>query len=271
MIDIEQSRLCAFQQDRIAASRSLVEKMTRVAKEWRQAFHHRRGLVKDRIRVEWLSTIRNDDSISVFQVAFDARTKYFGNQSVRDANPSAARFIFISRANAAQRSSHALVTETFFAGVIQRAVIRQYQVRSRADLNAIGRDADALRDEPIGFFKKGLRIDHHAVAQHAGLAHVNDAGRQQMQHEGLIADLDRMSGIVAALIADHDVETLGEQIDNLALAFIAPLGPDNRDNHSQISEVRDQKSEEKTDPESGKHTKGAVTPTKQNRAHNLIA
>src|SRR5712692_11225542 len=259
MIDIEQSRLCAFQQDRIAASRGLVEKMSRVAKEWRQAFHHRRGLVKDRIRVEWLSTICNDDSISVFQVAFDARTKYFRNQSVRDANPSAARLIFVSRANAAQRSSHALVTETFFAGVIQRAVIRQYQVRSRADLNAIGRDADALRDEPIRLFEESFRIDHHAVAQHAGLALVNDSGRQQMQHERSVADLDRMPGVVAALVADYDVEALGEQIDNLALAFIAPLGADDRDDHNQKSGVRDQKSAS-TKPR--EHTKGAVAPTK---------
>src|SRR5206468_9867717 len=82
-----------------------------------------------------------------------------------------------------------------------------------------------------------------AVAQHTGLAYVNDPGRQQMQDERLVADLDRMSRVVTALIADHDIETLSEQIDNLAFAFIAPLGADNRDHHNQKSEVRGQRSE----------------------------
>ena len=50
-----------------------------------------------------------------------------------------------------------------------------------------------------------------------------------------------MAGVVASLITNDNVEPLGEQIDNLAFAFIAPLGADHRDDHR--SEVRDQKSE----------------------------
>ena len=33
-----------------------------------------------------------------------------------------------------------------------------------------------------------------------------------------------MAGIVSALIARDDVEPLGEDVDNLALAFVPPLG-----------------------------------------------
>ena len=49
-----------------------------------------------------------------------------------------------------------------------------------------------------------------------------------------------MAGVVASLITNDNVEPLGEQIDNLAFAFIAPLGADDRDNHR--SEIRDQNS-----------------------------
>jgi hypothetical protein len=38
-----------------------------------------------------------------------------------------------------------------------------------------------------------------------------------------------MAGIMAALEADDDVGLLGEPIDNLALAFVTPLGADNDD------------------------------------------
>ena len=51
-------------------------------------------------------------------------------------------------------------------------------------------------------------------------------GRQQVKHKRSIADLNGMPGVVSALIARHDVEALGEQIDDLAFAFIAPLGAD---------------------------------------------
>src|SRR5205814_6370866 len=46
-------------------------------------------------------------------------------------------------------------------------------------------------------------------------------------------DLNRVSGVVAALIADDDVEPLREQIDNLAFTFVAPLGAYDRYYHCQ--------------------------------------
>ena len=35
-----------------------------------------------------------------------------------------------------------------------------------------------------------------------------------------------MAGVVSALVTDDDVEALRQQIDDLAFAFIAPLGAD---------------------------------------------
>src|ERR1051326_8482168 len=104
-------------------------------------------------------------------------------------------------------------------------------MRPRTYLYAIWRDLDALAHQSISFFEEGLRIDDHAVAQHARLSLVHNAGRQQMEDEGLIADLNRVTGVVAALIADLYVEPLGKQIYNLALSFITPLGADDSNNH----------------------------------------
>jgi hypothetical protein len=48
--------------------------------------------------------------------------------------------------------------------------------------------------------------------------------------DGLLApDDQRVAGIVAALETDDGSDFLGEQIDDLALAFIAPLGAENDD------------------------------------------
>ena len=51
-----------------------------------------------------------------------------------------------------------------------------------------------------------------------------DAGGDQVQDIFLALDMDGMAGVVAALGADDDVRLLGQNINDLAFAFIAPLG-----------------------------------------------
>ena len=45
-----------------------------------------------------------------------------------------------------------------------------------------------------------------------------------MQHIFLLPDVNGVPGVVAALGAHHDVRIVGEDVDNLAFTFIAPLG-----------------------------------------------
>ena len=53
--------------------------------------------------------------------------------------------------------------------------------------------------------------------------------RQQRQLVGLVADDQRVAGVVAALEAHHHVGAAGEPVDDLALALVAPLGADDGD------------------------------------------
>ena len=50
-----------------------------------------------------------------------------------------------------------------------------------------------------------------------------------MQHKRLVAHLDGVAGVVSALIARHDVEVLGQKVNDLAFAFITPLSADDND------------------------------------------
>ena len=68
-------------------------------------------------------------------------------------------------------------------------------------------------------------IEHDAIADHRQRA-AHDAGRKQRQFVGLVADDERMAGIVAALEAGDDVGAAGEPVDDLALALVAPLAAD---------------------------------------------
>ena len=53
-----------------------------------------------------------------------------------------------------------------------------------------------------------------------------------MQHILLLSNYYGMPGVVAALRADDDLSLFGEDVDDLAFAFVAPLGADeNRVGH----------------------------------------
>ena len=81
---------------------------------------------------------------------------------------------------------------------------------------------------PISFFSAAGR-KHHAVADQAQRVVAQDAGGDQVQDGLLAVDDQGMAGVVAALEAHDRADFLGQQIDDLALAFIAPLGTENDD------------------------------------------
>src|SRR5207344_536699 len=51
----------------------------------------------------------------------------------------------------------------------------------------------------------------------------------EVQHGLLAADHQRVAGVVAALEADHALRAVGQPVDDLALALVAPLGADDDD------------------------------------------
>ena len=85
------------------------------------------------------------------------------------------------------------------------------------------RHVDAGRFKRLHFFEQRGQVDHHAVADHGLHARAQNAAGDQLENEFLLADEDGVAGVVAALIARDDIETLGEQIDDFAFALIAPL------------------------------------------------
>jgi hypothetical protein len=86
-----------------------------------------------------------------------------------------------------------------------------------------------LRAQVVDFVGQHAWVDDDAVANHAGLARVQDAARDQVELPGLAFAHDRVPGVVAALEADDHVGALGQQVNDLALAFVAPLGANDHD------------------------------------------
>ena len=69
-------------------------------------------------------------------------------------------------------------------------------------------------------------VEHDAVADDAELARPHDARGQQRQLVDRAVDDQRVPGVVPALEARDHVGALGQPVDDLALALVAPLGAD---------------------------------------------
>ena len=85
---------------------------------------------------------------------------------------------------------------------------------------------DAAGRQRVDLGEQRRQVDDDAVGDHRDDVVVEDAARRQLQGVALAADDDGVAGVVAALVA-HDVAVLlGEQVDDLGLALVAPLSPD---------------------------------------------
>jgi hypothetical protein len=105
---------------------------------------------------------------------------------------------------------------------------RQHQHRILGQHQQVRRDGEAGLTDPRDFFQERPGVHHHAIADDGALA-LHHARRQQRELVGLVADHDGVAGIVAALEPHHDVGAVGEPVDDLAFAFVAPLSADHGD------------------------------------------
>ena len=89
-----------------------------------------------------------------------------------------------------------------------------------------GAGRDAAPFEHGDLLQQGLGGQHHAVADEAAHPIAQDARGDQVQDRLVPADDQGVARIVPALEADHGRGPVGEQVHDLALTLIAPLGTD---------------------------------------------
>ena len=88
---------------------------------------------------------------------------------------------------------------------------------------------DAAAAQLVELVGQHLGVDHHAVADHAQLAGVQDPRGHQVELPRLAVADDRVAGVVAALKAHDGIGPLGEQVGDLSFSLVAPLGADDHD------------------------------------------
>ena len=179
--------------------------------------------------------------IVVRQQPVDLDRQRFQAGQIHHPDRPAPDLVLIGRSDAAAGRADlgAGIGGGVLAEPVELAVQRQDERGVLGDLQAVRRDVDALRLELGDLGDEGMRIEHDAVADDRQLAVAHDAGRQQRQLVDLAVDDQRVPGIVAALEADHHIRALGQPVDDLALALVAPLRADDHHiGHSRFPRLR---------------------------------
>jgi hypothetical protein len=104
-------------------------------------------------------------------------------------------------------------------------MVRENDLRAIGD-EEISIDGNSRLAQSPNFLQKSHGVEHHAIADDASAPGAQYSAGNQLQDEFLAVNDDGMAGVVAAGIARDDREVLRKNVDNLALALVAPLGTD---------------------------------------------
>lgn len=107
-------------------------------------------------------------------------------------------------------------------------MIGQDQRTGRTDAQALAH-RHALLFQLGDFAQQRIRRQHHAIADQALHAFAQDARWNQVQDGFLAIDHQGVASVVTTLVANYGSRLLGEQVDDLALALITPLGAQDYD------------------------------------------
>ena len=76
----------------------------------------------------------------------------------------------------------------------------------------------------VEFLQNFAHGEHHAIAHNAHDTVAHDAAGNHVQRVALAVDDEGVARVVPALEAHNGVHAVGQVVNNLAFAFIAPLG-----------------------------------------------
>ena len=130
----------------------------------------------------------------------------------------------VGRADALTGRAELLPAALALVESVDRDVPWHQEMRPVRDAQVAGADAVALEIREL--FAEHLKIHDRAGADDAKRVRIEDARRHEMQLEGAVLVDDRVAGVVATLEADDHVRLLRQEVRDLALALVTPLGPD---------------------------------------------
>jgi hypothetical protein len=200
-----------------------------VADERLDALGLREALLEHLLEVHrrQLEVVLQHEVVEVEHLA-EPRREALALEQVGDAHRATGHLVLVGGADAAAGRADRVRAAGPLAGEVELHVRGQDQRAVRADAQ-LAEHRHAARGEHVGFLQERRERKHHAVADEALHVFAQHAGGDERQDRLLAADHERVARVVPALEPGDRGGPLGEQVDDLALALVAPLGADDHD------------------------------------------
>ncbi len=190
-----------------------------------------------------------------------------GLMDLGNPDPAATRLVFVGRPDAPTRGPD-LLFRLILAEAVEYLMVGKKQVGPFAHPDPSG-DIDITSDEGVVFLEELFHVEDDAVAQEAAGAGVEDAGRDLVEDEFLRPHMHGVARIGAALVAGHHIDRLRKDVDDLSLAFVAPLAPDDDGARTRSRHPRSAP-EKRPLPGSGKGPRRCIFPGKLERGAGRV-
>ncbi len=148
-------------------------------------------------------------------------------EQVADPKPGARGLVRVARTDAASGRPDAPFAAPALGALIDEPVVLEDHVRAGGQAQVLAVDRDAARAQAFDLLEQLDRIDRDSSPDHVHFPRVQDPRGHEVEDVLLSADHHGVSGVRSALVAHDVVGFLRQQVDELALALVAPLGTEN--------------------------------------------
>ncbi len=228
VVDVQQRRLAALEQDGSPLVERLVEQQSGVRDVRKQPVGRGQQRVRDLVDLDRTTVVDlHQQVVLLVQRPLDLLSQDLLVEEVLHPDPDAVDLVGVSRADAAPGRADLPLAQEALRHLVHGAVVGGDDVRVGRDEQP--RAVDPALGEAVDLLEENLGVDDDAVGDHRDDAGAEDARGQQVEGVLLLADHHRVAGVVAAVELDDVVHAGAERVGGLALALVAPLGSDEDD------------------------------------------
>jgi hypothetical protein len=225
MVEIESRTLRTLQEDPLTADKCFIDLDPRIDREGEDPLPERHAFVELRRQSRVLPLPQGGKALEGPLVTLlEQSGKASLVQGIDDTDSAASNFLLVCRTDPPSGRPDLLLGLSLRRH-IEGAMIGEKEVGATAHPDPPCQ-IDPTCGKRVILLKELDQVENDAIPEEAPLPRVEDPGRDLMEDEALLANLHRVPGIGAALIAGHNVHLLRQDVDNLPLPLVAPLGTD---------------------------------------------
>lgn len=222
VVDVQQRALAALEEDDLVVVDGPVEDQGGVGDIALDLVRVAQQLLHDLLRGDRAAVVElGEDLVLEVEGRLDLLEQDRLVEEVLDADADPVDLVGVGGPDAAARGTDLPRAEEAFRHLVEGGVIRRDQVSVTAEQELGGVDAALVQSAQLG--EQDRRVDDDPVADDRDTSRGENSGREKVERVLLVADDDRVAGVVAALVAHHVIDRAAEQVGGLSLAFVTPL------------------------------------------------